>query len=352
MVSARWCYYSRIRHVRQLTISDQEVVVKKLLGTIAAGGMAVALLAGCGGGSVSGSEGSTPNSGAGDLQKVSVGAIPIAPSAALQLGIDKGLFAKHGVEIEMQSGQGGASMLPAVSTGTMNVAIGNPVSTMLAQSKGLDLKIISGYSHSRATGDDITGVVTLKDSGIETIKDLEGKTVSVNTVAGQGDITIKEAMAKAGADPESVKFTEIAFPDAPAQLEKGNADAVWLAQPFLSQALKAGHHLVSYNYQETIPGQPTLVAFSSGKWAADNPEVLKDFKAALAEVSDYAQEHPDEVRALLPSFLKMDPDLAKDLLLEEHSAEIDREALEKVSQLMVKYGVVDAPVNLDDVVLD
>ena len=109
---------------------------------MAASGLAVALLAGCGGGSVSGA----PETSAGadtELRKVSVGAIPIAPSAALQLGVDKGLFSKHGIEIEMQSGQGGASMLPAVSTGTMNVAIGNPVSTMLAQSKGLDLKIIS-----------------------------------------------------------------------------------------------------------------------------------------------------------------------------------------------------------------
>ncbi|WP_240793258.1 ABC transporter substrate-binding protein [Arthrobacter crystallopoietes] len=335
----------------QITIKDHEVVVKKLFGTFAAGVTAMALLAGCGGGSISGSPESSPGNG-GTLQKVTVGAIPIAPSAALQLGIDKGLFAKHGIEIEMQSGQGGASMLPAVSTGTMNVAIGNPVSTMLAQSKGLDLKIISGYSRSLAEGDDITGVVALKDSAIETIEDLEGKTVSVNTVAGQGDITIKEAMAKAGADPESVKFTEIAFPDAPAQLEKGNADAVWLAQPFLSQTIAAGHHVVSYNYQETIPGQPTLVAFASGKWAADNPELIEDFKAALVEVSDYAQTHQDEVRALLPSFLKMDPELANDLLLEEHSAEIDRESLEKINQLMVKYDVIESPVNLNDVVLD
>jgi NitT/TauT family transport system substrate-binding protein len=337
--------------VRQLTINDQEGVVKKLLGTMAASGLAVALLAGCGGGSVSGA----PETSAGadtDLRKVSVGAIPIAPSAALQLGIDKGLFAKHGIEIEMQSGQGGASMLPAVSTGTMNVAIGNPVSTMLAQSKGLDLKIISGYSHSLATGDDITGVVALKDSGIETVADLEGKKVSVNTVAGQGDITIMEAMAKAGADPASVEFTEIAFPDAPAQLEKGNADAVWLAQPFLSQALEAGHHLVTYNYQETIPGQPTLIAFASGKWAEENPELVTDFKAALAEVSDYAESHQDEIRALLPTFLKMDPELADGLLLESHSGEIDRDSLEKISELMVKYKVVEKPVDLDQVILD
>lgn len=92
----------------------------------------------------------------------------------------------------------------------------------------------------------------------------------------------------------------------------------------LSQALEAGHHLVTYNYQGTIPGQPTLIASASGKWVEENPELVTGLKAALA----YR------------------------LLLESHSGEIDRDLLEEISELMVKYKVVEKPVDLDQVILD
>src|SRR5918995_4275762 len=126
----------------------------KLLAATALTAMA---LTGCGSGSLSspsgastGTAGSSAAAG-GDLTKITVGVLSIAPSVALQYGIDEGIFAEHGLNVELQTGQGGAAMLPAVSTGTMNFSIGNPLSVMLAVNKGLDMKIVTGFSNSKAT---------------------------------------------------------------------------------------------------------------------------------------------------------------------------------------------------------
>ena len=320
--------------------------------TFAAVGVAAAvLLTACGGGSPSGTGSSAPAAGADGLRSISVGVISIAPSAAVQMGIDEGIFAKHKLKVELQSGQGGAAMLPAVSTGTMNFSVGNPLSVLLAKNKGLDMKIVTGYSNSLATGEDINGVVAKANSGITSAKDLAGKKVAVNTINAQGDLTIKEVVSQQGGDPNAVQFLELPFQDMGAQLAQGNVDAVWVPEPFLSKLLADGNKLVTYNNQAALPGLPTMVTFTSGNYAQQNPEVVKDFKDAMTETLSVAQSNPDKVRALLPAFMKMPENVAKTLRLEKFDGAVDEPTLTKLGALMAKYKIVPSEPDVSGTIL-
>ncbi|MCA0347183.1 MAG: ABC transporter substrate-binding protein, partial [Actinobacteria bacterium] len=124
---------------------------------IAAAAAAIALgLTACSGGSLDGGDTApSENTGSTELTKVIVGVLPIAPAAAVQLGIDEGIFEKHGLDVELQLGDGGAALLPAVSSGSMQFAVGNPLSVLTAASQGLDMRIVSGYSrNNESVGDD------------------------------------------------------------------------------------------------------------------------------------------------------------------------------------------------------
>ncbi|CEA09231.1 Putative aliphatic sulfonates-binding protein precursor [Arthrobacter saudimassiliensis] len=318
-----------------------------------AGGAALMLaLAGCGSGSLSGQEGATESasggSGNSELEHVVVGILTIAPSSAMQYGIDEGIFEKHGLDIELQTGTGGAAMLPAVSTGDMHFAVGNPLTVMVAKDKGLDMKIVSGYSNSYREGNDINGVVARADSGITSFADLEDRTVSVNAVNTQGDLTIMESAALAGADPTAISFSEMPFPDMEAQLELGNTDAVWLPEPFLSRALAdPANVLVGYPNQEALPGMPTMVSFTSGRFAEENPEVVADFRAAMEETLEQAEANIDDVRAVLPAFMSMDPAVAEKLTMEEFDPAIRTEELNQLGSLMRKYEFVGTEPDID-----
>ncbi|MCG2621950.1 ABC transporter substrate-binding protein [Arthrobacter sp. I2-34] len=319
--------------------------MKKHLAKLLAGGAIAALaLTGCASGSPSGSSAATEGasgSAGGGLKDVTVGVLSIAPSAAMQYGIDEGIFKAHGLNVTLQPGTGGAAMLPAVSTGTLNFAVGNPLSVMTAATKGLDMKIVTGYSDSKAESDDINGVVVKKDSGITSWKDLEGKTTSVNALKTQGDLTIMQSAKLDGADPAKLKFNEMPFQDMEAQLERGNTDAIWLPEPFLSRALAAGNTLVGYPNQTAVPGLPTMVTFSSGAYVKDNPEVVADFKAAMEETLAKAEANGDAVRALLPKFMGMDAAVAEKLKMETFDAEVKTSQLQELGKLMVEYKFVD-----------
>jgi NitT/TauT family transport system substrate-binding protein len=319
--------------------------MKHVLARAAAVGSVLALsLTACGG---SGDTGG----GDGELRPLTIGIIPIAPSAAMQLGVDEGIFEKHGLDVTLETAQGGAAMLPAVSGGSMNIGVGNPLSVILAKDQGLEMQILSGYSSSLPEGEDITGVAANKDAGIGSWADLAGRTVAVNTVNGQGDLTIKEAVSRAGGDPEAVNFVEMPFQDMPAQLDRGEIDAAWVPEPFLTQLVDGeSTELVGYNYQETVPGLDTMVTFSSQKFVEENPEVVEDYEAAVAEALEFAQQNPERVQETIVSLLNMPEEVAGELRLEEFDAETDREELEQLSELMVKYGVVENEPDLDEII--
>lgn len=116
-----------------------------LLGSVA--GCVIVVLTGCGEGSPSGEDGPTANgSGAEELTTISVGTLPIASSAELRFGVSEGIFAEHGLDVELVEGQGGAELLPAVQNQSLAIAVGNPMSVLTAAERGLDVKVISGYS--------------------------------------------------------------------------------------------------------------------------------------------------------------------------------------------------------------
>ena len=108
--------------------------------------------------------------------------------------------------------------------------------------------------------------------------------------------------------------------------------------------------LVGYNYQDTVPGLDTMVTFSSTAFTEENPEVLENYDAAIEEALQFAQENPDRVRETIVSFLNMPEEVATDLRLEEFDAEVDRDELETLAELMLKYDVIETEANLDEIV--
>ena len=299
-------------------------------------------LTGCSGGSPSGQAASeTGASGSAGLTKVVVGVLPIAPSVAVKYGVDKGIFEKHGLDVEFTTSSAGAAMLPAVSTGDLNFAVGNPLSVLTAVDKGLDMKVVTGYSNSKAEGDDINGVVVRADSGINTFADLAGKTTSVNALKTQGDLTIAESAAIDGGDASALKFSEMPFPDMEAQLERKNMDAIWVPEPFLSKALaNKENKLLGYPNQKVIPGLPTMVSFTSGKFAQEKPEVVANFKAAMTETLAAAEADQAGAKAMLPAFMKMDAAVAEKLKMETWNGVVPAEQLTALGDLAAKHAFI------------
>lgn len=298
------------------------------------------LLAGCGSGGSDddGNEGAD-GSGSGTTT-VTVGMLPILPTAALYAGIDAGYFADEGLELEIQTGQGGAALLPGVVSGQIDVATSNPVSLLQAREQGLDVRVIAHWTSSRTSGDDANAVVVGGDSPIRTPKDLEGRTVAVNTLQGMGGLTIREAVRADGGDPDAVRFVELGFPDMPAALAQGNVDAAWFPEPFVTIVLGDGGRVVTYPGPSSVPGHPTQLFFVSGQRAEQEPELVERITRALNRTSELAEQDPAAVIAAVPQVLDIDAALLEQVTMEEFGTDLRREEMERLGELMVDDGLL------------
>src|SRR5687767_6231481 len=75
--------------------------------------------------------------------KVTVGVIPIVDVAPIYLGRQQGFFTAEQIDLTLESGQGGAAIVPAVAAGQFQFGFSNVTSLMLAADKGLPLKIVT-----------------------------------------------------------------------------------------------------------------------------------------------------------------------------------------------------------------
>ncbi|MCZ2858532.1 ABC transporter substrate-binding protein [Blastococcus sp. VKM Ac-2987] len=304
------------------------------------------LVAACGGSDETTTGGG--GGGGGELEQVSVGVIPIVDVSPLYLGQEQGFFADCGLELTLETGQGGAAIVPAVVSGQSQFGFSNITSLLLAASEGLPLRVVAnGVASTGEQGADFGAVVTTPDSGIAGAADLAGATVAVNTLNNIGTTTIRESVRAAGGDPDAVEFVELPFPEMPAALEQGNVDAAWVVEPFLAVATDAGARVVTSNFVDTADDLTVAAYFTSEQYAQENPEAVECFSDATEQSLQYAQENPDAVREILGEYTQIDPAIAEAMTLPAWPAEVNRDSVQTLSDLAVEDGLLDEAPDLD-----
>jgi NitT/TauT family transport system substrate-binding protein len=283
--------------------------------------------------------------------KLTVGVIPIADVAPLYVGIEQGFFKDENLEIEPQLAEGGAAIIPSVLSGDYQIGFSNTTSLIIASSKKLPVQIIS-QGVLGGTGDDDAwdGVVARKGSGIKTPKDLEGKTVAVNTLNNIGPLTINNAMEKAGADYTKIKYIEIPFPDMNAALDGKRVDAAFEVEPAFSGGKAAGGTAVMHSYEEMAPNMTVATYFASKDYIAKNGDVVERFTRAIEKSLDFSSKNPDAVRKAIGTYTEIPAEVIDKITLPVWKADLNEPTIQQVADLAKKYGYIEEVPSLDDLI--
>jgi NitT/TauT family transport system substrate-binding protein len=303
------------------------------------------MLVACGGDDGGGGAGGEPAT-------LKVGVIPIADVAPLYVGIDKGFFKQEKLTIEPQLAEGGAAIVPSVVSGGNQIGFSNTTSLIIARSKKLPVRIISqgdiGGTNAKDAPD---GLLVPKNSPIKSAKDLEGKTVAVNTLQNVGPLTINRALEKRGADYTKVKYVEVPFPEMGTALEAGNVDAIWVVEPFVTQGKAAGARVLFNPFEEAAKSLTVATYFTTERYIEENRDVVDRFVRAINKSLEYADSHPEEVRKAVLDYTEIPPKAAQAMTLPQWGKELNEPTIETTAQLAEKYGFVEQAPSLDDLIL-
>jgi len=308
---------------------------RRLFGATVLAAFAAALLFG----------GSASSSSDRTLTTINLRTLNIANALPLDLGVQKGFFAQHGIEIQKKVLQSGNDVVLSLANGDGDVGYLGYVPAMIGRVQGIKFQMISASEVEGTSVDDNWQNIMVKgNSSIRTPQDLAGKTIAVNALKGVGEVMIKAALKKVGVDPNSPKLLALGFGAMRSALNNGQIDAFWAPEPFASQGLNIdGDRIVM------APG-PVLGKFwpiggygALDSWVQKNPQLAKQFHDAINQSLAYAQAHPDEVRALLPAG-------TQNVRLPIWSPVVDRDKLVQLAKYAKEFGVIDSLPNMTQLV--
>jgi len=179
----------------------------------------------------------------------------------------------------------------------------------------LDVKVTGGIIMEVPPNFTTTWLV-LENSGINTVKDLRGKSLGVNVYGASLDHIQRAVLQKEGLDPEKdVKILEISFGLMETALRRGDIQCGAFPQLFLHRAMERGAVKPLFSVRDILPKFVQLINVFRTKFIEKNPEVVKAFLEDWKIASRYIQENPDEVRKITSEVTKLPLDFLNKFLL-------------------------------------
>jgi NitT/TauT family transport system substrate-binding protein len=104
---------------------------------------------------------------------------------------------------------------------------------------------------------------------------------------------------------------------------------------------------VAWSWVDAAPDLTVAVYFTSADTAENNPDLVARFAEAMQESLEYANQNPDQARAILTEYTEITPEVVAELTLPTWPTEINRASSEALAQLAVQDGLLPAPPDLD-----
>ena len=321
---------------------------------IAAAAASLLVLTSCGGGddAPTDTEQEAAQDG-GELTQISVGVIPIVDVAPIYLGVQEGIFEEHGLDVELTLAQGGAAIIPAIQSGDFDFGFSNMTSLVIAKSQGLPLQLVApGPQTTGEPGSDFSSLLVPEDSEAESIVDLEGQRVAVNTLNNINDTVLKEGMRQEGGERDSMELVEVAFPDMGGQLESGNVDAIMAVEPFATLAKNAGAREIYSPYAQPIEDLMIAGYFTNTDKIENDPELVDSFIAAMKESQQFAEDNPEAAKEILSEYTEIEPEVVEQLNMPRFPQEINRESTERIIELSEETGLITESVDINELIYE
>ena len=334
----------------------------------AAGAIAM-LAAGCSsaGGSGSGRNASTMSAmnsmsfGPPEKTTLNVGVVPAMDSAGFFVALHQGLFAKEGLKINYTPATSSETAVQEQvgKNPTLDISAGNYVSYIQQAMKGEPIEAVAEGSIMQQ-GSQV--IFTTPHSGIQSLSDLKGHTIAVNAPQNIDYLLTVSVLQENGINLKDISFPggAIAFPNMASVLSSGVAKAATMPEPFASLGEQnGGLQEVADLDQGATQNFPIEGYVVSKQWAAQNPNTLHRFLAALEAGQEIADTNRDAVEQAFetlksPQDGQVPPQIAAVMALNTYPIGLDSTRLQRVSNVMYQFGLEpgrSAPFNVNSMLM-
>jgi ABC-type nitrate/sulfonate/bicarbonate transport system substrate-binding protein len=170
-------------------------------------------------------------------------------------GVEAGLFAKYGLDVQPRITNGGAVVLAGLAGGSYDVAYTNLVPVLQAHLHGLPFQIIAPSTMFMSERSQNAMLVTT-DSPIHTARDLDGKTIGTQSLQDLNSVAMRAWVDKNGGNSSTLHVLKVPSAAAVASLTAHRIDA-------MARFARAMHESALYNNSHLAETIPLVASFSA-----------------------------------------------------------------------------------------
>jgi ABC-type nitrate/sulfonate/bicarbonate transport system substrate-binding protein len=219
----------------------------------------------------------------------------------LDVGVETGIFKKHGVDVEISAFAGDAKLHQAFTAGAIDIGIGSgPGLAFIA--KGAP---VLGIAQEAGPPLGITMSV-LASGPIQSVADLKGKLVSISSVGSQTEWMVRELSRQQGWGPDGIRLATLG--DATAQLSALRTHQIDAAPFDITTAyqLKAtGDVRILMLFGDIVKDYVNHVIYAENDVIAKRPDDLRKFLAGWFETIAFVKSHKEETVKISSAVLKI-----------------------------------------------
>ncbi|GAB4232749.1 MAG: sulfonate ABC transporter substrate-binding protein [Elainellaceae cyanobacterium] len=201
-----------------------------------------------------------------------------------------------GVKVEWTEFVAGPQMLEALNVGSIDFAYTGETPPVFAQAAGAPLV----YVAYEPVGGAAEAILVQKDSPIQSVADLKGKTVTLNKGSNVHYLLVK-ALEDAGLKYSDISTAFLPPGDARPAFEQGSVDAWVIWDPFQAAAETDVGARVLVDGKDLVANRGFFL--STRTFTDQNPDLVKELLDELESTSNWAKDHSSDVAAFLSSEL-------------------------------------------------
>jgi NitT/TauT family transport system substrate-binding protein len=286
--------------------------------------------------------------GAVEKPSIRVAILTTVDLAPLWLAQEGGYFKAEGLDVQTDVGTSGQETLSRMTGGQDDIALSTYTLFFLAKSSGAaDVKLVTdGTSASPRSNE----VVTVPNSPVKTVRDLEGKRIAISSKNAASDVLTRSVMRDHGVDPGKVQWVPMPLPEMSGALAQGRIDAAYQPEPFLTQAARtAGAYPVIDAASGSTQNFPLTGYGATAKWVQDHPKTLRAFQRAMLNATRAAVDRA-RIEPLVVRNAKVDQDVASLMVMPAFGSSLDARRIQRVPDLLQQLGVVQTKIDASSMI--
>lgn len=252
-------------------------------------------------------------------------------------------FAKDGIAVNWVQSAGSNKALEFLNSGSIDFGSSAGAAALVSKINGNPIKSVYVYSKP-----EWTALVTLKDSGINSVADLKGKSVAV-TRGTDPHIFLVRALQDVGLTEKDITPVLLQHADGATALIRGDVQAWAGLDPMMANVeLNEGSRLFFRNPDANTYG----ILSTRQEFLDQHPDLVRRVLGVYEHARKYAIENPAELKASFVAATKL-PEAVADKQLGERTdlsgstiGAPQRESILQAGLALQKAGVLDASIDV------